>query len=315
MHPAHALPTRRKIPMIGFEKNAFAWPALARSRAWSVVSFCLLALLPVGLVAGTVSGLNVFVSGQAAVAAEVNANFDALTAAVNDNDAQRGDLSNLATTEQSNVVAALNEVHALVSSGGGAEATFRWAKWSTYDQSYGWFGDDNAELFGGVAPSSWGDSGATAGAMSQDLAVLATLFCKKGYAVSNATVWAEDWFSVSSTKSRHAAALFRVENSTAAAIDWDVDYYATGYGSWGEVISVAVDGVDAQIITTGQGAESEHNVSLTIPASTTSTVIFVAGSSDGAQITSGIYRRTCFLAFYNDSLQLPAGLRFVDDLP
>ena len=52
----------------------------------------------------------------------------------------------------------------------------------------------------------------------------------------------------------------------------------------------------------------QASVALSIPPGRTSSIFFVMGSG-GPQ-----YTRTVALAFYNNALQLPAGLRYVDDL-
>ena len=58
----------------------------------------LLILIPAGTLAGTVSGLHVFVNGEAADANEVNENFDIVEAAVNDNDTRFTAALSLANT-------------------------------------------------------------------------------------------------------------------------------------------------------------------------------------------------------------------------
>ena len=189
---------------------------------------------------------------------------------------------------------------------------YRWAVWSTYSQAHGtWYADNRSELFGGVHPSEWGDGNDCAYQMSSTSEILKTLFTRRGPTIgtqSNAVVYAEEWYSYSSTNSRHAGALFRVRNTTGAAINWTVNWYGTSYGGWGERRSIAVNGVNKLCDSANTGASHERADTLSIPANRTSTVIFIVGASS----QSGT--RTTFLAYYANSLKLPAGLEFVDDL-
>lgn len=201
----------------------------------------------------------------------------------------------------------------IISGGGASGATYRWAKWSTYTQAHGtWFAGNNAALFGGVAPSTWSGNG-RASQMSSTTSVLRALFVHKGPKIGtlkDATVWSEEWRGHSSNVSRHAAALFRVRNNTGGAITWKPYWYATAYGGWGEVASIAING--SEVYQSGgdnRGPQTATNHDISIPASRTSTVIFVVGSSSASSDM-----RSLFLSFYNNCLTLPNGLEFVDDL-
>jgi hypothetical protein len=72
--------------------------------------------------------------------------------------------------------------------------------------------------------------------------------------------------------------------------------------------SAALNGVS---VWSSGGCSSTVQVSqtLSIPANRTSTVVFVSSSAPPAGSA-----RSVFLAFVNNSLDLPAGLEFVDDL-
>lgn len=201
----------------------------------------------------------------------------------------------------------------------GKGAMYRWTAWSTFDDTHGqWYAGNNSSLFGGVAPSSWGNGNAHASAISSDSAVLRTFFVRKGPTIGdlqNANVYGNEYRQWSSNNSRHVAVLFRVRNDTAQNRTWSVNWYRTSYGGWSERASIAVNG--ANVWDSGGSSywadnASSHN--LTIPANRTSTVIFVASSSGYHHQTSQSYARSCFLAFYNNSLKLPAGLSYVDDL-
>ncbi len=201
----------------------------------------------------------------------------------------------------------------------GKGAMYRWTSWSTYDQSHGnWYAGNNASLFGGVNPQQWGDGNARAHQISSTTDLLRTFFVRRGPPLGdlqNATIYADEYRTWSSTNSRHAAVLFRVRNSTAKNLTWKIYWYRTAYGGWSERASIAVNGSniwDSGGSSYGATHNSSHN--LTIPANRTSTVIFVASSSNTHHQSSQSYVRSCFLAFYNNSLKLPAGLTYVDDL-
>jgi hypothetical protein len=192
-------------------------------------------------------------------------------------------------------------------------SVYRWNVFSTFHQASnsltGWYANDNASMFGGISPSTWGDGSGKAFLMSPDKEVLRTLLTRKGYGGKNATVVADEWYSYSSTNSKHAVVLFRVKNTTVANIVWPVSAYLTAYAGWGEVASVAVNGVNAWN-SAGASLSPGYllNTNLTIPADRTSTIIFVASSSVANNT------RSLFLGFTNDCLELPAGLEYVDDL-
>ena len=193
-------------------------------------------------------------------------------------------------------------------------AVYRYAVFSTYSQASGWFANNDPDMFGGIAPSDWGDTVAHGMAyqMSSNKEILRTLFTKKGYGSNNSVVWAEEWDSYSSTNSRHALTLFRIKNPTTNAITWEVNVSLTCYPAWGERASISLNGAD----TWNDGSTPRYpnaspvNIGLLIPADRTSTVIFVSSSSpQGAGEMRSLYH-----AYTNDCLELPAGLEYVDDL-
>jgi hypothetical protein len=90
-------------------------------------------------------------------------------------------------------------------------------------------------------------------------------------------------------------------------IPWTPNWYTTCFSGWGEMASLAVNGVS--VWTSGNcNPTVQLAQTLSIPANRTSTVVFVASSSGPAG------SRSLLLAFINNSLDLPAGLEFVDDL-
>lgn len=258
-----------------------------------------MALLGLAVVyAGSVTTPNVFVADTPAVAANVNANFSAHQAAINDND------NRIATN-----TASVQVNDARITALGHAGPIYRFAVWSTYDQTGSWYANNDPNMFGGVSPSVWGDGFAIAAQMSADKDVLRTLFCRKGYGGKNAVVCVQQWKHYSSSNSRHAAALFRVRNTTNAPINWTVKCYQTAYATWAERASVALNGVD--VWNSGGSDITTQTIQthvLAIPASRTSTAIFIAASAAPIGET-----RACYLAFTDGTLVLPAGLEYVDD--
>jgi len=187
----------------------------------------------------------------------------------------------------------------------GNSATYRWATFTTYDQANGWNMGNDANLFGGVTPSNWTDNGAIASQMSSDKEVLRTLFTQKGFAKQNAMIFSDDWYSYSSTNGKVVVVLFRIRNTTGSSILWNPYFYYSAYSAWGENASIALNGSNVwNVGTSGNGS-----VSISIPAGRISSIIFVSTSGP-----PGGSMRNCKIGFYNNSLLLPMGLEFVDDL-
>ncbi len=199
--------------------------------------------------------------------------------------------------------------------GGSTQRVIRYAQWSSYDQNYGWIGsyangNGDPSMFGGVTPQSWGDGNGAAAGMTNDAETMRTLFNKKLWVGSNAMVAADTWYYYSSTNSRHTGVLMRVTNTTGAAIPWSVSFNYTSYGGWSEYASASLNGAATwNSAGNANGATAApQTLALSIPANKTSTLIVVSASS----VPSGT--RTNYLAFTNNSLTLPAGLVFADDL-
>jgi hypothetical protein len=193
------------------------------------------------------------------------------------------------------------------------QRAFRYAVFDTFLEACCWAANDNAALFGGVAPSTWTDGNGQGNQMSADAEVLRSLFNKKVYPGKNALVTSARWNDQSSTNGKVTVALMRIKNSTGGAIDWTPQFYYTAYAGWAERASVSLNGQNVW----NTGGDTHWNntaaVSLSIPANATSTVIVVSPSSP--PWAPRRYRhRVSMLAFYNNSLDLPAGLSFVDDL-
>jgi hypothetical protein len=193
---------------------------------------------------------------------------------------------------------------------------YRWNVFDTYDNGSGaWLFNNASDLFGGVNPSSWTDNNAVASSISSSKDVQRALFTRKGYPGKNALVLSDTRIQVSTTDGKIVAVLFRVNNSTASSIPWTLQFWYSAYQGWGEVASVALNGVSQSMSTSEQTSGTSASVQLSIPAGRTSTVIVVS-SSGGPPLSVGgtLFERATVLGFINNSLDLPAGLAFVDDL-
>ena len=185
---------------------------------------------------------------------------------------------------------------------------YRYNTFHTFEQSINWKADDSASLYGGVKPSLWTDGNGRAYQMSSDKNILRSFLTKKGYGGSNALIVSDQYYYYSSTDGQVTVVLFRIQNTTALPINWHLHYYYSAYSAWSEVAGVALNGIETWNsigVNTGSRADS---VTLSIPPSRTSSVIF--------SIPSGIPQGTRgnLLAFFNHCLLLPAGLEYVDDL-
>jgi hypothetical protein len=200
--------------------------------------------------------------------------------------------------------------------GGGTNRVYRWNVFGTYDNGgFGaWFLGNDTALFGGVQPSNWTDANATASNLSSNKDVLRALFTNKGYPGKNALVYAETYTQFSSTTSRMVVSLFRVQNTTVSPINWTVRFAYTCYGGWSEIASAALNGVSVMTANTTCAAGGQQtDIVLSIPENRVSTVIFVSASNQGVS-TGSVVARAVLHGFTNNSLDLPAGLQFVDDL-
>jgi hypothetical protein len=170
-------------------------------------------------------------------------------------------------------------------------------------------------LFGGVSPQSWTDSQATAQNVTSDKDVQQSLLTQKGYPGRNAMVFADTRYQYSSSDGKVVVVLFRIQNATAGPITWNAHFWHSCNRQFGEIASAALNGVDVWTDNCiGSGALGI--VPLVIPANRTSTAIFVS-TSGMAVSPNGInseFERPTVAGFIDDSLSLPAGLNFVDDL-
>jgi hypothetical protein len=163
-----------------------------------------------------------------------------------------------------------------------------------------------------VHPAILTDNWGTASLFSADKNLLRSTFTRAGYAASNALVNLESYVSVSSTGGRVLAVLFRIRNTSTSEIAWAPVFQYTANRAWAEIASIALNGTTVWTGDGGAGTQGATGL-VRIPGNRTSTVIFVAQGSAVTSTTAG-YFHTLALVFTNNSLALPAGLEFVDDL-
>jgi hypothetical protein len=191
---------------------------------------------------------------------------------------------------------------------------YYWNQFDTYQDGQSWMINNDASLFGGVNPSSWTDGNYTAANMSSDMNVLRTIFTRKGYGGSNANIVSEVYHQYSSTTGKVTVILFRIRNKTSNIIVWNPYFYYTCFSNWSERASASLNQEQSwNSGSTNSGVTNTANISLSIPANGISTVVFVSTSSQAFSV-SPVQIRANILAFYNNSLNLPEGLEYVDDL-
>lgn len=193
---------------------------------------------------------------------------------------------------------------------------YRWQVFSTYPNGLTWVMGNQPDLHGGVRPNSWTDGSKIASDMSSDPEILRSLLTRKGYGGANAMVYSEVFHQYSSTNGKVIVVLFRIKNTTDSSINWTPSFYYTCDSSWGEKASLSLNGTNTwNSGATNCGASNSLDLTISIPAASTSTVTFTSTSSTGDQIQdTSIHIRYTNLTFFDNSLTLPAGLIYVDDL-
>jgi hypothetical protein len=189
---------------------------------------------------------------------------------------------------------------------------YRWVMFSTYDQWSGsWAFGNRSDLFGGVTPQNWTDGSYRPVHMSANSDILRTLLYRRDYAPPTAMMFSQAFDSYSSTNGWVYIALFRIRNTAGRTVTWIPRFFVTSYGGWSEYAGVAINGTE--VWSSGgsnYGADYNTSVSISVPRDETSTVIF---SSTTTPQGSGEMRYLQF-GFIDNTLNLPAGLEFVDDL-
>ncbi|MGZ4779717.1 MAG: hypothetical protein ACXV5L_11000, partial [Thermoanaerobaculia bacterium] len=192
---------------------------------------------------------------------------------------------------------------------------YRWNVFDTFDSGTGaWLFGNNAALFGGVSPQSWTDGNATAAAITADKDVQQSLLTQKGYPGRNAMVVSDTRVEYGSTDGKVVVILFRVQNTTSSPITWNAHFWYSCERQFAEAASVALNGVNVFVDHTESSGKLAI-VPLTIPANRTSTVVFVSTSgTPWSPLSNSQWFRSTVAGFIDNSLALPAGLNFVDDL-
>jgi hypothetical protein len=161
----------------------------------------------------------------------------------------------------------------------------------------------------GVAPSTWTDSSGRIWSISADKNLWRTVLVNTQKIYPTMTVMSESWYESSSTNGKVLIVLFRVKNSTGAAINWSPAFYHTNYGGWGECSSATINGASTWDNCGNCYAGScTSQPTFSVPANRTSSIMFAITNSPSSSM------RTQLLTFYGDTLKLPAGLEYVDDL-
>jgi hypothetical protein len=192
---------------------------------------------------------------------------------------------------------------------------YRWNVFATFDHpTTSWLFANNPTMFGGVAPQAWSDGSAVAGSVASDKDVQRSLLTQKGYPGRNALVLSDTRLQFGSNDGKLVVTLFRVRNTTADPINWQAHFWYSCYRPWGEVASVALNGVNV-FVDNGSTSGKLAVVNLPIPPNRTSTVVFVAGSGTPVSFANNSHWvRATVAGFIDDSLALPTGLELVDDL-
>ncbi len=161
---------------------------------------------------------------------------------------------------------------------------------------------------------AWLNGRAEAHQMSDDPKVLRRLFSRKGYAGMNSLVYSENHLGYNHSRSGRAVlAIFRLENITKKPIKWTVHYHYTCHNRWKKRASAALDG--EAVWSSGKEnckTGSEVDISLTILPGKHSLIFSSTSSVNGRK--GGLRSMYLMMAFGADSLSLPQGLRFLDDL-
>jgi hypothetical protein len=189
---------------------------------------------------------------------------------------------------------------------------FRMAKFHTYSWGSPWMDNNNAEMFGGVNPSTWSDGNGKAQDMNWAPSSLRKIFHERGTGdKTGLNACSEAYAQRTSTNGYMCMVMFRIKNTKNSAVQFKTTWRYTAYAGWSEMASVALN---KQNIWSGDCRANgfcDRGISVDIPPGKTSTLIFSA-SSTGDHCTYN----TCFRATFNafNNLELGEGLEFVDDL-
>jgi len=192
---------------------------------------------------------------------------------------------------------------------------YRFATWSTYcEYSSTYYGNDDAMLFGGIKPSEW-VSAADAGDLDYTADVLRAFYNREGPMITedtelkNSMIFGNTWVSSSTNNGQFASALFRIMNENSEETVWPVKLRCTSWSN--HQCSIAVNGqLHWSSSKQSRNANDKVETELLLQPGM-NTVVIVAGSTE----QEGSYStRSLLLAFVDNSLDLPAGLSYQDDL-
>jgi hypothetical protein len=193
----------------------------------------------------------------------------------------------------------------------GQRPVLRYGVFSTFDQpTGGWNYGNSTGLTLGIAPSTWTDGGAKIWQISADKNLWRLVLSKSMPIYPSMAVLQDHWYDPSSTNGHVLVVLFRIKNSTGAAINWSPAFYHTNCGSWAEHSSLTING-NGNWTHTGDcygSSNCQSQPTVSVPANRTSSVMMAVMSGCGGG------SRTQILAFYGNTLTLPNGLSYVDDL-
>merc|ERR1712166_1361744 len=193
---------------------------------------------------------------------------------------------------------------------------YRVARFKTHQGNFGWFDSNANNGYGGVHPSQWTDGNARADQMNADVKYLQRLFTQKETANKyGANICSAGYDQRTSTTGLVCGALFRIKNTGTSTIRWSPAITMTSYHGWSETASISLNGNNL-IGNRDCNHECRFTPSLQIPANSQknriSTAIFQSTGSY-AYWSHNAWRATLLL-FRDNSLALPNGLEFVDDL-
>jgi len=196
--------------------------------------------------------------------------------------------------------------------------TFRWQWWHTYDQSFGWFDGNEGRSFGGVRPHDWTDGNHRAWDMNADFKFLKRLFVRQNTAPTyGATICAECYFMYSSTTGRMCGVVFRIKNIKSNGITWRPEWMYTSFSGWSEDASASMNGA-SNFRDHCNGSFCRNRISFNVPANNdknrVSTIIFVSSGTNDYHVGYNRWERANINMFNDNSLALPNGLEYVDDM-
>jgi hypothetical protein len=130
-------------------------------------------------------------------------------------------------------------------------------------------------------------------------------------------VWSEEWLQHSSTNGRLIGLMFRIRNITPnTTITWNLSFMFSSYAGYGEAASLAVNGNQLWTSLT-LGAQQNCAPSckqvqaIPVPPNRVSTVMLMVPSGSLSVCCNS---RSLYLSFVDDSLRLPSGLQYADDV-